>query len=126
MQNQVTSIELHSDRHAVKATVKERIVKGEYQVIFISPEALGGIEWRGMLSTFTYRKCLKGFVIDEAQCIKKWYVQVHSKLSLAVIIMYCRGESFRKEFTYLGEIIPANVNVMALTATAISPLESTS
>jgi superfamily II DNA helicase RecQ len=60
-----------------------------------------------MLREEPYVSNLVGFVVDEAHCVKKW------------------GESFRNEFSRLGEvrsILPRNVHVMALTATASSTL----
>lgn len=64
-----------SDKQATGATVRRAVKKGEYQIIFISPEALlATVEWRNMLSTDTYRENLMAFVIDEAHCIKKWFV----------------------------------------------------
>lgn len=62
-----------SDKEATDAQIKQAIKNGEFQVVFISPEALLAIEWRNMLSTKTYRENLIAFVIDEAHCIKKWY-----------------------------------------------------
>ena len=59
-----------SDKEA--ADTNAAIKNGEFQVIFISPEALLGTEWRNMLTTAVYRTNLIGFVVDEAHCIKKW------------------------------------------------------
>ncbi len=64
-----------TDKHATKLIVKQSVKNGEYQIVFISPEALvGGMEWRSMLATDIYANNLVAFVIDEAHCIKKWYV----------------------------------------------------
>ena len=50
-----------------------RKVRVEYQLVFISPEALFlAIEWRRMLSKHHYRRNLGGFVVDEAYCVQKW------------------------------------------------------
>ena len=54
-----------------------------------------------------YQKRLVGLIIDEAHCVKKW------------------GDDFRPEFKKLGElrsIVPQNMNIMALTATATDTL----
>ena len=68
------SATLITDKHT-KTTAKQSIMNEEYQIIFISPEALvGGMEWRSMLATDIYSKNLVAFVIDEAHCIKKLYV----------------------------------------------------
>ena len=85
MKDQVNSITamglsaIHiSDRQFISTTVKQSVKNGEYQLIFISPEALiCCMEWRSMLSTKIYQNNLVAFVIDEAHCIKKWYVASH-------------------------------------------------
>ncbi len=57
--------------------------KGNYQIIFISPEALFvSTEWRNVLSSDVFRNNLVGFVIDEAHCVKKWLV-------IIIINNYC-------------------------------------
>ena len=62
-----------SDREVMSAEHKKAIKNGEFQVLFISPEALLSLEWRSMLSTKVYKENLMAFVVDEAHCIKKWY-----------------------------------------------------
>jgi ATP-dependent DNA helicase RecQ len=62
-----------SDKEATNKGTKRKIVKGEYQLVFISPEALFlATEWRRMLAGDYYRKHLVGFIVDEAHCVKKW------------------------------------------------------
>ena len=58
-------------------------------------------------------------------CLKDWWVTFISCLSVTLTLSHSLslfwGQSFRKEFSHLGEIrsiIPLNVHVMALTATA--------
>ena len=72
--------------------------------IYISPEfILGKRMWRNMLLNEHYQKHLVGLIVDEAHCVKSW------------------GDEFRPEFRKIGElrsILPANINIMALTATA--------
>lgn len=64
-----------SDKQSTDREVKRQIRKGIYQVIFMSPEALfATTEWRQMLSTEYYRLNLVAMVVDEAHCVKKWYV----------------------------------------------------
>ena len=61
-----------TDKETSSSAVTLSVRKGEYQIIFISPEALFlSTRWRNMLSTVTYRSNLVGFIIDEAHCIKK-------------------------------------------------------
>ena len=51
----------------------QKIMDGEYQLIFFSPEAiLCRQKWRKMLLTELYQERLIGLVIDEAHCVKKW------------------------------------------------------
>ena len=53
--------------------MQDSIMRGEYQLVFISPEALlGTLRWRALLCESTYRQRLIGFVIDEAHCVLKW------------------------------------------------------
>ena len=48
-------------------------VNGEYQLIFFTPELLLGIKkWRKLLSKDMYTRRVKAFVVDEADCAKKW------------------------------------------------------
>ena len=50
-----------------------RIIEGEYQLVFISPEAiLSRRRWRKMLLSDVYQRNLIAIVIDEAHCVKKW------------------------------------------------------
>ena len=52
--------------------LNSNIKKGQFQVLFISPENLVALEWRNMLASSVYRSNLIGFVVDEAHCIQKW------------------------------------------------------
>ena len=62
-----------TDKEATKAAIKQTIIKGDYQIVFISPEALiGGMEWRSMLATDHYVENLIALVIGKAHCVKKW------------------------------------------------------
>ena len=83
---------------------RSQIHNGEFQLVFMSPEAvLTNPEWRDMLQSPVYQENLVAFVVDEAQCVKKW------------------GETFRREFLHLGEVrslVDPEVRIMALTATA--------
>lgn len=67
-----------SDKETTDQECRRGIHKGEYQLVFVSPEALFlTTEWRGMLSSDIYRRFLVGFIVDEAHCVKKWYVDRH-------------------------------------------------
>ena len=70
---------------------KEGIKRGEYQIVFISPESLFcTTEWRQMLCSAKYRSHLVGVVVDEAHCIKKWYLELHLHgiVVLCICILY--------------------------------------
>lgn len=62
-----------SDKESTNKETRRKILRGEFQLVFISPEALFlATEWRRMLAGDLYGKNLVGFVIDEAHCVKKW------------------------------------------------------
>ena len=51
----------------------ERFVRGDFQLIFISPECLyKGRMWRTLLKSDLYKEGLVAFIIDEAHLIKNW------------------------------------------------------
>ena len=80
-----------------------RIVRGDVQLLFISPEsALGNKTYRAMFLSQIYKDNLVGLIVDEAHCVQTW------------------GDEFRRMFAQVGELrslFPAGVKVMALTAT---------
>lgn len=54
-------------------SMRRQILEGQYQIVFISPEALfTGRNWREMLKEEPYLSNLVGFIVDEAHCVKKW------------------------------------------------------
>ena len=54
-------------------TVKLGVLKGQYQLVFISPESLlRNLQWREMLRSPTYQSHLVGIAVDEAHCVTKW------------------------------------------------------
>ena len=82
------------------------IIKGEVQLVYISPESLlNNIKYRRMLLSTPYRNNLMGLVVDEAHCVKTW------------------GDSFRIAFAEIGtlrSLIRKDIRIMALTATCTS------
>lgn len=51
----------------------QAIHKGQYQILFFSPESLlRDVVWREMLLSPLYKKNMVGFIVDEAHCVKKW------------------------------------------------------
>lgn len=85
---------------------KEKILNCEYQLLLISPgRAIGNPTYRAMFLTPKCKTKLVGLVVDEAHCVCTW------------------GDEFRTVFAQIGELqslIPAGVNIMALTATTTS------
>ena len=86
------------------ASCKGRVLKGEVQLVFITPEnIIDNRTYRDMLLLPVYQEKLVALVIDEAHCVKTW------------------GDQFRRSFARIGDLrslLPKNVNVTALTATA--------
>ena len=50
----------------------DRFIRGEFQLIFLSPECLNGRAWREILKSNVYQKKVIAFVVDEAHLIKNW------------------------------------------------------
>ena len=66
-----------------------------------------------------------GIVIDEAHLIKTWLVNNANFVYYYYYHIIHRGEDYRPEFSYLGELqsfVPKTVHIMALTATAMALL----
>lgn len=105
--------------------VKARVLEGQYQLVIFTPEMLlnNGM-WRRMLTNDIYSKRLHAFVVDEAHTVKKWYVFNYLFAvcsSLIFLMLFIRGESFRKVLLRLNEVrslLPVNTKMLALTATA--------
>ena len=61
-----------SDEEAVK-----RVLNGQAQLVYISPESIiGNTRFRSMLLSAIYQEHLVAFVVDEAHCVKTWYVRL--------------------------------------------------
>ena len=75
---------------------------------------------------YVYR--LRGFVVDEVLFVKKGmliYRIIFNNVLCLLQLNYFRGEKFRGELLYLGEVhslLPEGVHVMTLTATATKTL----
>ena len=91
--------ETQTDRSIVKRVMEEKV-----QLVYITPEnIIENHRYRNMLLSTAYKKSLVALVIDEAHCVKIW------------------GDQFRRTFSMIGNLrslIPSNVKVMAVTATA--------
>ena len=60
--------------------VQHSVLAGECQLLYISPETLlANRQWREIVQTPVVHEKLVGFIVDEAHCVKKWYV-VSSRL----------------------------------------------
>lgn len=83
---------------------RDRVLRGEVQLVFISPESIIGKEvYRKMLLSSQYKEKLVALAVDEAHCVKTW------------------GDQFRKSFSMIGELrslVPTPVKILAVTATA--------
>ena len=121
---------------------KVDVCNSKHQMLYFSTELLlTNPVWRDMLQSDVYCRKLVAFVIDEAHCVKSGnlllaqchtifvpspiYIILYGLLSQLTLLMFethfYRGDSFRKEFSDLGDVrslIPSTVRVMALTATA--------
>ena len=55
--------------------IKQRVIQGEYQLVFISPEALLATRrWRKMLLNPIYQNTIIVVVADKAHCVRNWLV----------------------------------------------------
>ena len=69
--------------------MKERVRRGEYQLVFFSPEMIiNSKRWRKVIESDVYTERLQAFVIDEAHCVKKWSVE-QILLSLTFVLLCC-------------------------------------
>ena len=54
------------------------IMKGEVQLVYMSPESLlCNLRIRRMFCNSIYQNNLVAFVVDEAHCVKMWYVKIN-------------------------------------------------
>ena len=76
--------------------VKESVLKGDYQVVYFTPEMiLGSKRWREMLVGEVYSKHLRTFVVDEAHTVKKWYDII---LCFTLSLSYFIGERLSENY----------------------------
>ena len=57
--------------------VKKKVVSGKYSILFMSPKQLVD-KWRFLFSSSVYNDRLIGLVVDEAQCVVKWYATMNN------------------------------------------------
>ena len=69
--------------------LEAEVCEGKYQLLFMSPESLLREEkWREMLLGPVYLENLVGIAVDEAHCVKKWYIFVPFDALLLIIILF--------------------------------------
>ena len=55
------------------ATVRQCVIDGQFQLVFISPEnLLCNAQYRSMLCSSQYKTKLVAVVVDEVHCVKLW------------------------------------------------------
>ena len=60
---------------ALDDTTESDTMNGKFAVVHISPELLmQKVKWMDMLRSKEFQNNLVGLIIDEAHCVKKWYV----------------------------------------------------
>jgi len=70
--------------------MKQKILDGEYQLVFVSPEALLATRrWRKMLLSPIYQNNLIAVVVDEAHCVRNWLVSNH--LAIVIFLFLLQG-----------------------------------
>jgi ATP-dependent DNA helicase RecQ len=98
----VRAVTLNSENRAAWDEVEARLARGEVDILLISPERLANEHFRReILASFVGRISL--LVVDEAHCISDW------------------GHDFRPHYRLIERIVrllPANLRVLATTATA--------
>ena len=68
--------------------VKDRVERGEYSLVFMSPEAmLTVLRWSEMFHSDVYQECMICLAVDEAHCIRMWYSLVYTYESVATVIL---------------------------------------
>ena len=71
---------------------RERVLRGEVQIIFIGPEMLmQNTTWREMLRTPVYQSNLVAFVIDEVHCVTIWLEILSTLIDAYFYILFLIG-----------------------------------
>lgn len=87
----------------------DRIMQGQCQLVYISPEALlCNLYWREILRSEVWQLNLVALVVDEAHCVQKWLViyNMHSAGNFVynICAAFYRGDHFRHAYGRIGEI----------------------
>lgn len=55
---------------------QKAVIDGNHQILFTNPETLFDKEWRDIWRSPSLIERMVAFVVDEAHCVKKWYVKL--------------------------------------------------
>lgn len=104
-----------------REVLQMQIVSRKFQFIFTTPELLLlDKSWIDIFQSPSLSERIVSLVIDEAHCIKKWYVNCIASIHYYTHKLFFRGTDFRKKFGKLGDLrgfFPNDVKFMALSAT---------
>ena len=113
---QISAVQVTSSMDEI---VEGEILRGKFSIIYISPQLLlKKAKWKGMLRLDLFQQRTVGFIVVR---------ELLHLGSITISIIICRGNEFRVEFSHLGEVLsllPPNVKIMVLTATATITLRS--
>ncbi len=85
--------------------MKDAVLRGDYQLLYITPELLiGSNVCRKMLTGEVYEQRLKAFVVDEAHTVKKWYANTAIILLLSILQLFyaMQGADFSQSNGEIG------------------------
>lgn len=68
----IAAVHVSNSFDGTDESIKQKIVSGQYSIVFTSPELLLGDKSWVDIYRIAAQDRLKGLVIDEAHCIKKW------------------------------------------------------
>ena len=82
----------------------EKIKKGSFQIVLLSPEALFHDKRRSLLSSTVYRDKLKTIVVDEAHVVEDWYEYYSSNFTHFSITLQCDTKSSFIKYITVNEM----------------------
>ena len=63
--------------------IKGEIIRGEVELLFITPEAISESVWQKVLASSVYQNRIKALVIDEAHCVSQWHIRFNSSIGIS-------------------------------------------